>query len=207
MPTITSIKSQKNQKRVTIYLDGKFGFGIDLANFVKLGLKVGQKFSGDEIEELIKKAEFQKTYDKILRFATLRPRSEKEFIIWIKKHKIPKNLHTELFDRLRRLDFLNDEKFAIWWIEQRSNFRPKPKRVLERELRIKGIGKEITEKVLRESMVDEVSIALKVMEKKSYLWKQFVGYEKRLKISQYLARNGYSWDVIKKIIGQVDQDL
>ena len=73
MPIITSIKPQKNGKRVNIYLDEEFGFGLDLENFVKLGLKVEQKLSEDEVEEIVKKAEFQKVYDKILRFASLRP--------------------------------------------------------------------------------------------------------------------------------------
>ena len=74
MPAITSIKPQKNGKRVNIYLDGEYGFGLDLENFVKLGLKVEQEFTDEEIEKIIKKAEFQKVYDKILRFGSLRPR-------------------------------------------------------------------------------------------------------------------------------------
>src|SRR4030042_45018 len=80
MSVITSIKPQKNNKRVNIYLDGKFGFGIDLENFVKLGLKVEQSLEDEEIKKIIKKAEFQKTYDYLLKFAMLRPRSEKEII-------------------------------------------------------------------------------------------------------------------------------
>ena len=32
MPRISAISPQKNGKRVNIYLDGKFGFGIDLEN-------------------------------------------------------------------------------------------------------------------------------------------------------------------------------
>ena len=37
----------------------------------------------------------------------------------------------------------NDLKFAKWWVEQRGNFRPKPKRILKIELTKKGIVKEI----------------------------------------------------------------
>jgi regulatory protein len=80
MPQVSDIKPQKNKKRVNIYLDGKFAFGIDLDNLVKLDLKVEQELSDEEVADIIKKAEFQKTLDKLLRFATLRPRSEKE--IW-----------------------------------------------------------------------------------------------------------------------------
>jgi len=68
MPQITAIKPQKNQKRVNIYLDDKFGFGLDLENFLKLGLKVEQELSDAEVAEIIKKAEFQKTYDKVCKF-------------------------------------------------------------------------------------------------------------------------------------------
>jgi len=69
MPTVTSIKPQRNGKRVNVYLDGKFGFGIDLENYVTLGLKVEQELSEAEVETIIKKAEFQKTLDKLLKFA------------------------------------------------------------------------------------------------------------------------------------------
>ncbi|MCL4387349.1 hypothetical protein M1307_03060, partial [Patescibacteria group bacterium] len=57
MPIITSIKPQRNGKRVNIYLDEEFGFGLDLGNFMKLGLKVEQKISEEDIEKIIKKAE------------------------------------------------------------------------------------------------------------------------------------------------------
>ena len=139
MPTITSIKPQGNGKRVNIYLDNEFGFGLDLENYVKLGLKVREELTEEEVEKIRKEGEFQKTYDKILRFGALRPRSEKEYMDWLRKYKVPQSLHKELFNRLKRLDFLNDRKFATWWIEQRLNFRPKSKRVLIQELRIKGI--------------------------------------------------------------------
>jgi len=55
MPRITFIKQQKKKTdRVNVYLDNKFGFGIDLDNFVILGLKVDQELSEEEIENIIK---------------------------------------------------------------------------------------------------------------------------------------------------------
>lgn len=207
MPTITSIKSQKNRKRVNIYLDEKFGFGLDLENFVKLGLKVEQELSEKEIEEIVKKAELQKVYDKILRFASLRPRSEKEFKVWLKKHKVHESLHKRLFDKLKYLDFLDDKKFAVWWVEQRQEFRPKSKREITFELRSKGISKEIIGEVTMMVRINEVENAKKLLKKKRYMWDKFVGLEKRVKMSQFLARNGYSWETIKKVIGEFDHDL
>lgn len=199
MPVITSIKQQKNKNRVNVYLDDKFGFGIDLDNFVLLHLKVDGELTEKEVEEIVKKAEFQKTLDKLLKFATLRPRSEKEIRDYFRRKKVHESLHEELFNRLSRLELVNDEKFASWWVEQRQSFKPKPKRILLRELRIKGIDKEIIENVLGEEKIDEEKMARELIEKKAYKWKDLPARLARQKMSQYLAGKGFGWDVIEKV--------
>jgi len=199
MSVITSIKPQKNNKRVNIYLDGKFGFGIDLENFVKLGLKVEQSLEDEEIKKIIKKAEFQKTYDYLLKFAMLRPRSEKEIKDWFRRKKTPESLHQDLFSKLKGLDLIDDEKFAMWWVEQRLEFRNKSKRDLEYELRMKGIKKDIIDNVLSKIEINEEEIAKDLLRKKLYRWKLLPDTEKKRKISEFLARKGFGWDIIKKV--------
>jgi len=200
MPIITSIKPQRNGRRVNIYLDGKFGFGIDLENFVKLGLKVEQELSDRKIEEIVKRAEFQKTLDKLLRFATLRPRSEKEIKDWLKRKKVHESLNKDLFIRLKRLDLTDDEKFARWWVEQRRLFKPRGKRALEMELRVKGIKKEVISQVLSDSKVDEEKVARELLDKKAYKWKNLPGREAQQKMGQFLARKGFGWEAIEKVL-------
>jgi regulatory protein len=200
MPVITSIKSQKKKERVNVYLDNKFGFGIDLENFVKLGLKVEQELTDEEIAEIVKKAEFQKTLDKLLRFATLRPRSEKEIKDYFRRKKVHESMHSQLFDRLNHLELIDDEKFAKWWVEQRQAFRPKPKRILNNELRMKGIGSEVIKKVLGEEEIDEEKMARELLEKKMYRWKNLEGFVLKQKMSQFLAQKGFSWEIVEKVV-------
>jgi regulatory protein len=200
VPVITALKPQKNRKRVNVYLDGKFAFGIDLENLMKFGLKVEQELEEREIEEIIKKANFQKTYNKLVKFATLRPRSKKEIEDWLKRKKIHKSLHGKLFNRLNRLDLVDDKKFAQWWVEQRLNFRPRAKRILQYELRKKGIDKNMIEDVFSKIEVNEERIALKLLEKKKYKWKNLGEFEAKKKRSEFLARRGFSWQVIKRVI-------
>ena len=202
MPIITSIKPQKNRKRVNVYLDDKFGFGLDLENFVTLGLRVERELSDKEVEEIVKKAEFQKTLDKLLRFATLRPRSEKEIKDWFQRRKVHESLHRELFNRLNRLDLIDDEKFAQWWVEQRSSFRPRGKRALEMELRMKGIKKEVIGQVLANIKLDEEKVAGELLSKKSYKWRLLPKREARAKMGAFLARKGFNWEIIEKVLGK-----
>lgn len=201
MPIITRIKPQKNKKRVNVYLDNKFAFGLDLDNYMKLGLKVGQKVTDKKVEEMVNKAEFQKTLDKLLRFATLRPRSEKEIKDRLIKYKAHDSLHKKLFNKLKRLDLLDDEKFAKWWVEQRLQFRFKSRRELEYELRIKGVNSELVNQLISElvNQEKEIEMAKKLIEKKKYRWEILPAMERKKKIREFLGRKGFGWDVVRKV--------
>lgn len=200
MPIITKIKPQKNKNRANIYLDNKFGFGIDLENFVKLNLKIEQELSEKQIEEIIKKAEFQKTLDRLLRFTTLRPRSKKEIESWLKRKRVHESLYEKLFNRLKKLDLVNDKNFAKWWVDQRIQFKNKSKRELVLELRIKGIDKNTIEDVLSKVKLNELKNAKKLIKKNMYKWRKYDELLKDKKMSEYLARKGFTWEIIKKVL-------
>jgi len=199
MPVITSIKAQKNQKRVNIYLDGKFSFGLDLENFMKLQLKVNQELTDEEINEIIKKSEFQKCLDKTINFAMARPRSIKEVKDYFRRKEIPESIHEQLFERLKKFSLIDDQKFAKWWVDQRLTFKSKSKKDITFELRQKGIDTNTIKNVLDDSEIDELKIAKELIEKKKYKWERYEDKIKKQKIAQYLAGKGFGWDVIEKV--------
>lgn len=196
MPIVTQLKPQKDNKRVNIFLDGEFAFGIDLDNLVKFGIKIEKEFSQVEIDKIIHEAEFAKTYNKFLNFATLRPRSEKEFFDWLKRKKVPEIIHKKLFSKLKHLELVDDLKFAKWWISQRLEFKQKSKKELKYELRQKGIDSNIMDKVLSEIEINEEKIAKKLLLKRKFKDKQ--------KAFAYLARKGFNWETIKNVVEYQD---
>jgi regulatory protein len=198
MPVITAVKTQKFKRRVNIYLDGKYAFGLDLENFLKFGLKVGYELSEGQIAEITKKAEFQKILDRLLMFATLRPRSEKEINDWMKRKRVNESIKMGLLEKINDLDLLNDRKFAKWWVDQRISFKNKSLRDLEYELRNKGIAKDVISEVLDKTEVDELGSAKKLIEKNNYKWSGFSGSIARQKKRAFLARKGFTWDAIKR---------
>ncbi len=200
MPVITSIKAQKSQKRVNINIDGVFGFGLDLENFIRLGLKVNQRLTENEVEEIIKKGEFQKCLDKIINFAMVRPRSEREIQDYYRRKKTPESIQEELINRLKKLELLNDIKFAQWWVRQRLEFKNKSKKDITFELRQKGIDSNTIKNILDDSEIDEVKIAKDLIDKKLYKWQKYNEKEKKQKISQYLAGKGFGWNVVNDVL-------
>ncbi len=200
MPIITQIKQQKDKKSLLICLDQKNFFQIDLENYIKHKLKVGKEIDQKDLDEIVKKAEFQKIYEKLLMFCMLRPRSENEIRNWLKRKKVNKSIHEELFNRLKRLDLVDDRKFAQWWIDQRIAFKPRGKVALYAELAQKGVDREVINEILSEQPIDEVKFAKGLIDKNEYKWKRYEGYEKKNKIVQFLARKGFNWETIKKAL-------
>jgi len=203
VPTITAIKPQKNKKRVNIYLDNKYGFGLDLENLIKLKLKVEQSLTDQEVKKIIKEAEFAKIYEKMLRFATLRPRSEKEINNWLIKHKVHLSVHKDLFNKLKKLKLLSDEHFCEWWVDQRLTFKPRGKFALRSELLTKGVDRKIIDQVLDGIDINETKIAKSLLSKKMYKWNRLNKIQRKKKMSLFLARKGLSWDNIRKAIDDI----
>ncbi len=200
MPTVTLLKAQKNGKRVNVYLDGVFGFGIDLDNLVLSHIKIGSELTDEEVQKIVRKAEFQKTLDKLLRFATFRPRSEKEIDEYLKRKKVHESMWGDLFEKLKHFEILDDVKFAKWWVEQRLAFKKISTRVLKLELGKKGIKKDIIEDVLEETPIDEEKMARELLTKRAYKWDKLDPKIAKQKKFQYLAGKGFDWEVVEKVI-------
>lgn len=207
MPIITAIKPQKNQKRVNIYIDDKFRFGIDLENFVMLHLKIDQELTEEEIENVVTKADFQKALNRLLRFATLRPRSQKEILDWLKRKEISPEFFPKLLDKLSTLELLDDKKFAQWWIDQRIQFKYKSKREIQFELIHKGIDRKLVDLLVTESLGPdkEYEMVKILLEKKSIRWAKLPRLERKKKMLEFLARKGFSWNIIRSVIDEILQ--
>src|SRR5258708_6957747 len=105
---------------------------------------------------------------------------------------VPNMIWNDLFAKLKNLELIDDTKFAKWWIEIRQSFSPKSKRVLNNELQIKGINKEIITEALKEIDIDEEKIAVDLLNKK-----RFEDDKKRF---AYLVRKGFDFEIAKKAI-------
>lgn len=199
MAKISQISPQKTHQRVNISLDGKFAFGLDVDNFIKAGLRIGQELTDRQIDNLVFKNEFQKLYDRALRFISVRPRSKKEISDYLKRKAVSEDLAAKIISKLAEGGLIDDEAFARWWIEQRVTFRPKGKRALLAELDQKGVDREISEKIIGQE-IDEVALAQRAAAKKLKILEKLPAQEFRQKMTNFLLTRGFSWETVKKIV-------
>ncbi len=205
MGEITDIKPQRRKGRFNIYVDFEFACGLSENTIVEEGLKIGQPLTSKEIEELQIKDQYSQATDYALRFLSFRPRSEKEVKEKLKKKGFDEFVISKVILKLQDSEYLDDEEFAKMWVLDRKSVKPEGSYLLKKELQQKGVAKEIIEKVLAENFThkEEFNLALKVAQKKKKTLKGLSRLEFEQKITAALARRGFRWEIIKKVLKEL----
>ena len=148
MPQITDIRVQKNRRdRVNVFIDGRYAFALDQVSMFDARLEIGQDVSDERLDELMEKAGLDSAMSVALRYLTSRPRSERELRDRLRRRKIGEAVIDRTVEQLRTKGLLDDFTFAQYWVDQRVTFRPRSRRMLEMELRQKGVDGEAIEGV------------------------------------------------------------
>ncbi|MDO4526852.1 MAG: RecX family transcriptional regulator [Candidatus Saccharibacteria bacterium] len=196
---VTELKQGvRNPERVNVYIDKKFAFSLGISQVVDFHLKIGKSLTDDELDELKKASEFGKLYQRTLEWVLMRPHSEKETRDYLYKKIYEKKLDREYIDliikKLKAKNYLNDEKFAEWWVENRFAKKGVSLKRLKMELMKKGINREVIERFLSESERNDRDEILKIIAKKR------AKYPDDQKLIGYLVRQGFDYQTVKIIV-------
>jgi regulatory protein len=190
---------QRNPRRVNVYLDGEFAFGLE--RVAAAWLRIGQELSDEKIAQLQRNDEGEKAYQQALKLLSYRPRSEAEVRRKLEQRKQPEGIITEVLDRLRRSGLVDDARFARDWAENRSEFRPRSRRALAIEMRQRGVDSEsITQAV---ADLDDESLAYQAAVKYSRRLEALEWQVFRQKLTGFLGRRGFSYEVTAPVVRRV----
>lgn len=197
MGTITALTAQvKNPERVNVFIDGAFALGLALP--VALELRIGQEISQPELERLDQRDEFHRARERALRLLARRPYSGAEIARNLRRHKVDDAIIQNVIDDLTEAKLIDDDAFAAYWVEQRETFRPRSRLALRQELNQKGIEREIVAEAL--SNTDEIESARRVAQRQAGRWRGLPEAEWRTKMTRYLMRQGYPYDVVSEVV-------
>jgi regulatory protein len=213
---ITAVTAQqKDKNRINVMVDGKYRFSLDIFQYADLGIKVGKDYTEEELVELETESQFGKVYTRTLEYCLMRPHSAKEVRDYLYRKTrstktktrtgelkdrpgIPEVITRRVFDRLVEKKYIDDEKFAKFWVENRNLRKGSSQRKLQAELRAKGVDSTIIEQVLASSERSDGTEITKIIAKKR------TRYPDDQKLIQYLARQGFSYDAIKSALADTD---
>lgn len=195
---ITGLTKQQKGNRYNLEIDGDFVCGLDSSLLSAYDLFVGKEINDKTIKAIEAEDHYKICLEKAFRLLAIRLNSETEL-----RRKLNKKFDRKSIDRtisrLKELKYLDDEQFIISWVESRE--RSRGTYLLKRELSYKGINKALVDKYFeaREKETDYKN-ALSIVGRKR--WRETDEREKAKKIGALLARRGFDYETIKKIISQ-----
>ena len=222
--TITDLKQGvKNPNRVNVFVNDKFAFSLDVTQVVDLKLKIGRVLAEEELTECKKASEFGKTYQRALEWVLVRPRSVWELKDYLKRRERkqemeekkrewqderkgkPKkrksrekyNFDEVIIERLILKGYVDDRKFAEYYVENRFVKKGISQKRLRMELMKKGVSKEIMETVLDERNDEEEARKMIAKRREKYDGEKLV---------TYLCRQGFKYDLAKKLVEEIGED-
>jgi regulatory protein len=193
---ITKIKQQvKRPDRYSIFVDEKYSFSLGESELINSGIRLGLEVSEGQLEEFKNVAAIDKGYDRTLNLISIRRRSRWEIEQYLKRKDYSPALTEAILNKLSN-NYIDDLAFARAWVSNRRLLKAISKRKLSLELRAKRISDEIVRQVLADDETDEQEVLRELVAKK----RKISRFQDDLKLMQYLSRQGYNYDDIKKAI-------
>lgn len=212
MMKVTRISVQaRDPSRVNVFIDGKYRFSLDIMQVASLGIKTNVEYSDQQIADFEQEGVFGKIYTRALEYSLVRPRSEREVADYLYKKTLDtrtktgsikkgasKEVVARVFNSLVDKGYVDDEKFARFWVENRNQRKGVSARKLRSELASKGVSRDIVDQAMSSTdRTDSEEIAKIIAKKRSK-------YPDQQKLIAYLARQGFSYDDIKQALNEED---
>lgn len=137
-----------------------------------------------------------------LRFLERRARTEKELRQKLADKKISSEDIDSVIKKLKDYGYINDEKFVRDFQRTKDDYKPMGKHRIKMELYQKGVPKEIIETVYA-TREKEYDLALRAAE--THL-RQYANLDRETfyrRMSGFLARRGFDYAIIKKVINDL----
>lgn len=104
----------------------------------------------------------------------------------------------KVIERLKELDYLDDFQYAKDYLSDRIRFKPRGFFLLKRELKLKGVPSNILEDLMAETDVDELEMALQLLQKRGLKDVENLSEKEKARGYRFLASKGFNKEIIYK---------
>lgn len=149
--------------------------------------------------------EYYDIYNKVIKFISIRIRSEKEILAYLEKNQTSPNARDSIVTKLKEIGLINDERFARAYAADKlhlSNLGPDK---IKSDLVNHDIDLEIINSVIEDLDQELINEKLeKLILKQIKINKRNSSYQLQQKITFDLVNKGYPRDLVKEILSQVE---
>jgi len=205
---ITRLERQKKRRhRVSVYLDGDFAFGCNEEVIFRFGLHKGMELDDAkrrEVEDYDNRVQAKLAAERLV---GARMRSEQELRRRLKDKEYPEDIIDETIATFTRVGLIDDRAFAEAFVRDRLRLRPRAASLLRRELRQRGIAKDIIDDVLAAQFEehDENELARGMAEAYLRSHPRLERLVLKRRLAGFLQRKGFPAGMVYQIVNDLLQ--
>lgn len=207
---ITKIEVQKKHpSRKSIFVDGKFAFGVSVDVLLKFNLHVGKELEQSAAEKILHAENVETAKQKVMRFLSIRPRSEKEIRDYLIRKEYAEDIGDTIVAKLESLKMVDDAAFARMVCRDSLLKKPMGEKMLRQVLFKKGVPKPIVDSLMLEIFTSssELAMAVKAAERQQARVKRSSKSvdedHAKKKMLDYLIRRGFAFDTALSATKQI----
>lgn len=200
---ITKIEPQKKDpKRRSLFVEGRFKAGVYYKVVEELDIEIGKVWD-DALETAVEREEsyfkgLKKAADLLYRSS----KTKKQLIRKLIEKEFLEDVAQRIADKLEGRGFINDLHYSEQFIEMRCHkyggYR------LRQELRLKGVDDATIEEAMAQvEQPAEYQRALTVGQKRIRQYASDPREKVYQKMTGYLSRKGFGYDVVKKVVNEI----
>ena len=207
--TITRLVQQKhNPKRVSVFVNGDFAFGLHMDLVLEHGLYKGLDLDVPTQLEIIAADRVRAANEVALTYLSYKARTEQEVRRKLARKDFEEAVADRTVARLHELGYLDDAAYARSYVEGRFRNRGYGPQRLRRDLKKRGVAARHIDAALEEVLEeDEVVDAARGHAEKRWrrLAREPDPYKRRQKLTDYLLRRGFAYETIRRVVEEIEQ--
>lgn len=197
---ITALEPQKrNKRRVSVFLDGNFLFGLSSETVGALGLHVGREVDRADLDRIAHEEQSYEARQYAFLLLSYKARTTSELKQRLGRKGFSPDIISHTLQRLAELKMVDDAGFARRFAEDRITIGHKGKWRVRGELLKRGIDRKQIDEAIAEAP-DEVAAAKEVAQKYLSRNRRLEPDVLKRRVFALLARRGFSPDTIRQAI-------
>lgn len=205
---VSGINERRNgSARYVVAVDGRPVATASAAIIAELGIEVGAILDEAAAARLRSAASQLAVFDKAVELLAVRARSTRELQLRLRRAGAPEDTIGAAIERLEALGVLDDRAYARHVARSRVLGGGVSKRTIEVELQRRGVARRVADEAITETLaeveLDEAGAARVVAEKRLRALRSYDVATRRKRLYAFLARRGYSPDVVARVIREL----
>jgi regulatory protein len=199
MSVITKLTTAKSRdKKINIYLDGKYAFSLPAKDVARAGLRTHQEIAESQVAELAAADKYRRCYNAALGFVSYKPRSEYEVRQKLRQRRFDNAGIEKAITSLKDQGLIDDESFARFWKENRQDCSPRSRWLTGLELKRKGIEDDLVARTVEDVDDEENAYLAAVTKVRKTALDDYDLFHRKL--GDFLRRRGFHYNVIQQTV-------